>query len=128
MTTVIEGYYAGDDLDIERDVQDVTVTDPLVKAWLTIKTAPGVADPGSLQKVITTSQVVGSGQISQDGSVGNGDGTGSLVFELTKTDTATLGYVIRYYYDVQVKTNSSKIKTVDKGTITFLPGITDATT
>lgn len=128
MSTVIEGFISGDDLDLERDVLDVTITDPLVKAWLTIKTAPNVADPGTLQKVITTSQVAGTGHITQDGSVGNGDGVASLRFELTKTDTATLGHAIRYFYDVQVKTAGGKIKTPDKGTIQFLAGVTDATT
>lgn len=127
MSTVIEGFISGDDLDIERDVLDVTVTDPLVKAWLTIKTAPSVPDPGSLQKIITTTQVAGVGHIAQDGSAGNGDGVGSLRFELTKTETATLGHAIRYHYDVQVKSASTKIKTVDSGRIQFLPGVTDAT-
>ena len=128
MSTIIEGYVAGDDLDIERDVTDVTPTDPLVKAWLTIKTSPSVLDASAtIQKVITTSQVVGTGQIAQDGSVGNGDGVASLVMELTKADTALLGYAVRYVFDIQCKTNSGKIKTVDQGTILFSRGVTDAT-
>ena len=129
MSTVIEGFISGDDLDIERDVLNVTVTDPLIKAWLTIKTAQsGIADPGTLQKIITTTASAGTGHIVQSGSAGNGDGTASLRFELTAANTAALGHAIRYFFDVQVKTGSGKIKTVDKGTILFDPGYTDATT
>ena len=127
MSTVIEGFYAGDDLNIEHDVENVTITDPLVKAWLTIKTSPSVADPGSLQKIITTTPVAGTGHIVQDGSQGNGDGTASLRFELTRTETATLGSSIKYHYDIQCKTQGAKIYTPEKGTIVFLRGVTDAT-
>lgn len=128
MTTLIEGFIAGDDLDIERDVTGVTITDPLVKAWLTIKTSSSVADPGTIQKVITTSLVVGTGQITQDGSEEDGNGTASLLFQLTAANTTTLGTSIRYYYDVQVKTSSGKIYTADVGRIQMSVGYTDATT
>lgn len=127
MNTVIEGYFAGDDLDIERDVVDVTVSDPLIKAWLTVKTSATDPDPGVVQKIITTTPITGVGQIAQDGSVNNGNGTASMRFELTKTDTAALGSTVRYYYDVQVKTSAGKIYTPDEGFISFVRGVTDAT-
>lgn len=127
MSTVIEGFYAGDDLNLEHDVENVTTTDPLTKAWLTIKTAPAVPDPGTLQKIITTTPVAGTGHIAQDGSPSNGDGIASLRFELTKTDTASLGSSIKYHYDIQCKTAGGKIYTPEKGTIVFLQGVTDAT-
>lgn len=129
MTTIIEGYVAGDDLDIERDVTGITVTDPLVKAWLTIKTSASVLDASAtLQKIITTIQVIGTGQITQDGSDTNGNGTASMVFNLTAVDTALLGTADRYFYDVQVKTLSGKIYTPDSGSIKMVRGYTDATT
>ena len=129
MSTVIEGYIAGDDLDIERDVTGVTTTDPLVKAWLTIKTSPSVLDASaSLQKVITTSAVPGVGGIAQDGGVSNGDGTASMTFQLTAAETLALGTTIKYFYDVQVKSTSGKIYTPEQGRLTFLRGLTDATT
>jgi hypothetical protein len=129
MSTIIEGYTAGDDLDIERDVTGITVTDPLVKAWLTIKTSASVLDASAtLQKIITTVQVIGTGQITQDGSVTNGNGTASMVFNLTAVDTALLGITLRYFYDVQVKTSSGKIYTPDKGSIKLDRAYTDATT
>lgn len=128
MTTIIEGYVAGDDLDIERDVTDVDVTDPLTKAWLTIKTAASVLDAAAtLQKVITSNSVPGTGQITEDGSESQGDGTATLVFQLTAANTAALGTAIRYHYDIQVKTSSGKIYTFEIGRLQFTPGYTDAT-
>ena len=119
-------YTAGDDLDCERDVTDITVTDPLVKAWLTVKTTPSAADPGTLQKIISTALVVGVGQIAQDGSEQDGNGTASLLFQLTAADTSALGASRTYHYDVQVKTQSGKIHTPEKGTLRLQAGITDA--
>lgn len=127
-TTIISGYVAGDDLDLERDVTNVTPSDPLTKAWLTIKTSASVLDASAtLQKVITTAQVVGTGHITQDGSEENGNGTASLLFQLTAANTTTLGVTQRYYFDIQTKTNSGKIATVERGTIQFMQGYTDAT-
>lgn len=136
MTTFIEGYVSGDDLDIERDVTGVTVSDPLIKAWLTIKTSASVLDASAtIQKIITTIAVVGVGQIAQDGSALSGNGTASMIFNLTAADTTLLGYLLRYYYDVQVKTLSGKIYTLTDpdtgqtaGQIQLRRGYTDATT
>lgn len=124
------GYYAGDDIAIQRDIENVTVTDPIVQAWLTIKKNPTDADPGQLQKVIT-STLSAAGQITADGSVSDGNGTASVVFFLTAADTLGLGVQL-WYYDVQVKTTAGKIYTAtpsepDKGRIRLLRGVTDAT-
>jgi hypothetical protein len=126
VSTDITGYFAGDDLDIQRDVTGVISSDPLVKAWFTVKVYLTDADPGALQKVITTAQVVGVGQITQDGSVGNGDGTASLLFQCTAAETLTLGWSRTYNFDVQVKTGSGRIFTVDSGTLTLLERATAA--
>lgn len=128
MTTIIEGYFAGDDLDIERDVTDVDTADPLIKAWFTIKTSPSVLDASaSLQKIITAAAVTGTGQITEDGSEAQGNGTATVVFQVTAAQTSTLGYATKYYYDIQVKTTSGKIYTTEVGRIQFKPGYTDAT-
>ena len=135
MTTFIEGYVSWDDLQIERDVSGVDTSDALIKAWLTIKTSASVLDPGTLQKIITVNAVQGTGQITEDGSASQGNGTASLVFQLTAADTALLGYAQRYFYDVQVKTAAGRIYTYTDpdtgqtaGQIEFRRGYTDATT
>jgi len=127
MTTMIEGFVAGDDLDIQRDVTLVTPSDPLVQAWLTVKTSRAVADPGSLQKVLTITAVPGVGQITQDGSPTDGNGTASLLFQLTAADTTSLGTSVRYVYDIQVKTAGAKLYTTEQGRLQFSPGVTGAT-
>lgn len=80
-----------------------SAADPLVKAWLTFKTDLSVADPGSLQKSVTASNVAGTGQITDTGST---DGIATIRFDLTATDTAGLS-PRDYVFDVKVKTNST---------------------
>jgi hypothetical protein len=120
-------YVAGDSISVQRDVTGVVVTDGLAEAWLTFKVNPTDADPGALQKDITTTQVSGTGQIAQTGAAGDGDGTGSLLFQLTPTETATLGAGVLYYYDVQVKAASGNIYTPEVGTMELAAGITVTT-
>jgi hypothetical protein len=127
--TIIENYFAGDDLQIEHDVTGVDTTDALIKAWLTIKTSASVLDASAtLQKIITVNAVQGTGQITENGSELQGNGTASLVFQLTAADTALLGSSMRYYYDIQVKTATGKIYTTTTGQIQLQRGYTDATT
>lgn len=107
---VIEGFIAGNDVDIgPKAVAGVDPTDALVKAWLTIKNTVGDADPGVLQKVITTTLIPGTGQITQDGSSGQGNGTAQVLFQLTAADTTTLGATRRYVFDIKVKTAAGKL-------------------
>lgn len=108
----IENMVAGDDFDIQRDISNVTVSDPIVKAWLTVKASLSDLDAAAaLQKVITTALVVGTGHITQDGSEENGNGTASVLFNITAANSAALGTSIRYFYDVQAKSSSGKIYT-----------------
>lgn len=125
---LIEDQYAGDDLQLEHDTTGVDTADPIVKAWLTFKTAKSVADPGSLQKVISVSAVQGVGQITEDGSELQGSGTASLVFQCTAAETAALGTAIRYVGDIQVKTASGKVYTSGEIRLLLLADVTDATT
>jgi hypothetical protein len=62
----------------------VTASDPLVLAWYTVKANISDADPGVLQKKVTTSNVAGTGQITADGSAA---GTATIRFDITSTDT-----------------------------------------
>lgn len=92
---------AGADYPYEADCK-VTLGDGLENAWLTLKPYPegiDVADPGSLQKVITTANDVGTGQITDDGS---SDGTAVMRFDLTAADTTALG-ARDFAFDVKVR-------------------------
>jgi len=109
MSANIEGYVIGNDIDIERDVPGISLSDPVAIAVLTIKTSPVDSDAQKiLQKSITTTPVNGIGQIVQTGGTGNGDGTASLWFQITKAETLALGAAVRYYYDIRVFTAANK--------------------
>jgi hypothetical protein len=126
--TQISSYFAGDTLDVTRTVNSVPTTDALVKAWFTAKATLFDADPGIVQKVITTVNVAGVGQITQDGSPASGNGTGTLVFNLLAADTALLTPGHAYAFDVKVKLASGKLYTVDVGSVIMLAKVTTATT
>lgn len=124
LTGTITGIAAGDDLDVTRTVTSVPATQTLTKAWLTIKTTITDADPGLAQKAITTTSVPGTGQITDAGS----SGTGSLLFQLTGTDTLAIPTSAWLYYDIKVKTSASKIYTVEQGRYYAVPRVTTTTT
>lgn len=94
---------SGADYAYEADFAG-TAADPLVQAWLTLKPYPegiNAADPGSLQKIVTTSLVAGVGQITADGAATGGAAT--ILFLLTAVNTTGLGQR-DYVFDVKVKT------------------------
>lgn len=121
-------FTAGDNLQVERDVTGVPTGDPLVKAWMTFKVDASVLDASAtLQKIITVNAVQGTGQITQNGSELQGNGTATTIFQLTAADTALLGSERTYFWDIQAKTVAGDIYTPDKGSIKLDQGYTDAT-
>lgn len=91
----------------------VDPADPMIKAWLTLKNYPeglAAADPGALQKVVTTTDVPGVGQVSAPGY----DGNGLVRFDLTATQTRALGQR-DFAFDVKVQTAAGKEFYVARG-------------
>lgn len=127
LNNVIAGVVQGDDLEVRRTVPGLPSGQTATEAWFTLKADPSAIDPGVLQKVITTSNNPGTGQIEKDGSVGNGNGVCELRFDLTAANTAALTAGLTYYYDVQVKTSAGKIYTAETGTIVLNRQITLST-
>ena len=121
-TGIIQGFAAGDDVDITRTVTGVPATQTLTLAWLTLKTNVADVDPGLLQKAITSSPSAGVGQITDIGA----SGTGTVLFQLTGTNTLALPSGTKIYYDVKVKTSAGKIYTVEQGRYYATPRITTA--
>lgn len=80
----------------------VNVGDGLVKAALTYKANLADADPGALQKIVTTSNVAGTGQITDDGST---DGQAVIRFDITGTNSLAMS-TRDYWFDVACKTAS----------------------
>lgn len=119
----ITGFVAGDDLEVRRGVTEVPSA--LDKAWLTIKRHDNEADAQAiLQKVITTADVPGTGQIEDDGG---GDGEATVRFDFTDADTLLLGGA-SFVYDIKVKCSTGdKLYRIEVGTIQLTRGVTDAT-
>ncbi len=121
---IIAGYVAGDRLDIRRGVTNIPAGRSIVKAWFTAKLFKTDADPGLLQKVVTTAAQNGVGQITDDGA---GDQVGEVLFQLSAADTGTaLGPDRAFFYDVQLKFDNGDIATLVYGEISFVRGVTDA--
>ena len=122
-TGSISAVVAGDDLDVTRTVTAVPATQTFTKAWLTLKALITDADPGLLQKVITSGAVAGQGQITDTGA----SGTGALLFQLTGANTLALPVGIDVKYDIKVLTSAGKICTVEQGLYLAAARITTAT-
>src|SRR5262249_27096298 len=109
---------------VSRQVAGLNPVDPVVQAWLTIKAS--AADPDNvavIQKAIITT-VGAAGEIVDDGST---DGTADLYFILLASDTTLLVGGNTYSFDVQVKTQSGAIRTVEIGTLAPIGQITQST-
>lgn len=128
----IAGYVAGDKHTESRVVPSIPTGRTLTKCWFTIKKDVADADPGVLQKVIQTSTGAGIGTITDTGdgagSTGQPVGTGAFFFDFTPTDTGTtLGPGIVWQYDIQMLFDNGDVATLELGTISFIHGVTGAT-
>lgn len=92
-----------------------TPGDGLVEAWLTLKRYPEATDvaDGSapLRKIVTTTNVPGSGQITSDGAT---SGRAVIRFDLSAANTTALGQR-DYAFDVKVKAASGREFFVARG-------------
>lgn len=103
---------------------NVNAADPLVLAIITFKNAQSDADPGVLQKKITTSNVAGTGQISADGSTTSGAAV--CAFSFTAAQTAALSPQT-YEFDVVAKTASGARFPIAAGLVTVTMQTTTST-
>jgi hypothetical protein len=109
----IDGFTAGDDLQIERDVTDVPTGQTVAQAWLAIKRKASDLDSAAvLLKPITTSVVPANGYITNPSA-----GSAVLLFVLSGTETALLTEGVSYYYAIKVKTDQLIKKTIERGAI-----------
>jgi hypothetical protein len=120
--TKIRNRTAGDNWTIRRNVVRIPTGQTIVKAWFTVKLKLQDDDPGILQKIITSVNQAGVGQIEDAG----GSGTAIVRFDLTPADTVLFAPWQTYYYDIQVKTNLDHYDTSDDGTIIAKPQVTTA--
>jgi hypothetical protein len=119
----IKNFVAGDEKRIKRTYTSLPTGSVINKAWLTVKEKEADLDASAfVQKVITTS-VMASGQITDADTTG---GNLAMYFDLAKAETILAKLNFEYQYDIQIKKTTGEIHTLEKGTITFIRGITIA--
>lgn len=106
-----KGIVRGDQFSIYRTVRGLPSGITLTAALLTIKDAIATADPGLIQKSITSSNVAGTGKIEDTGA----DGIGKIRFDLTTTNTLLMNADTEYYFDIQVTLSDGSILTLERG-------------
>src|SRR5262245_50090472 len=89
---------AGDFRQIPWQINNIPANGSVSKGWITIKADPTTADPGLIQKVITTTLDTSKGQITNTGSVA---GVATGFFNLLSADTILMTPETPYYYDLQ---------------------------
>ena len=112
LSVVISGYVVGDDLEIRRTISGLP--SPIAIAWLTVKRYSEQEDTdAAVKKMITTTDVPGTGRIVEAGGVGV---DADLRFDLVPADTRLLG-ALSWIHDLQIELDNAKIYTVEIGTI-----------
>lgn len=115
----------GDDYDITREVTGIPEDDTIEEAWLTIKLTEFDDDEDAIiQKNITSAPAIGVGQVLDIGD--NSAKVGSILFQLTATDTGLLDSYTLYRYDIQVLTTAGKRSTREQGVLLPQGQITQA--
>ena len=107
------GIVRGDVFSIRRTINNIPAGRTLAEGWLTVKAAIADVDASAtFQKVITSSDVAGTGQVEDTGA----DGSGIIRFDISATNTLAMTAGTVYYYDVQVRLDNSDIFTLETGT------------
>lgn len=121
----IDPVVIGDDFTVRRIYTGLPTGISIDTAWFTVKTNESDPDLSALiQKVITPIEAP-SGHIVVATTSG---GYLEMFFDPTRLETVNAIEGTEYLYDVQVRTTSSKIFTLEKGNISFIRGVTSAST
>lgn len=112
LNSEIKNIVAGDNLDVIRTVGNLPGGQTLVKAWFTVRRRTTSAN-FTFQKAITTSVIVGQGQITDIGT----SGVATIRFDLQPADTVLLTFRKVFFFDIQVKTDLGRIFTPELGRI-----------
>jgi hypothetical protein len=120
----IKGIVIGDAFRVSRTYTGLPTGATIAKAYLTIKKSTGQADSAALlQKSITTT-LSASGQITD--ALTSSDGQIALYFDVSETESAN-AKPIDYVYDISVELSTGETHTLEMGTISFIKGVTLAT-
>lgn len=117
----IKNVVIADAFRIQRTYTGLPTGATIAKAYLTIKKSVGQADSAALlQKSITTT-LSAHGQITD--ALTTPDGQIALYFDILETESAN-AKAIDYVYDISVELSTGETHTMEIGTITFIKGVT----
>lgn len=113
----------GDDFRVRRTYTTLPPGVVITKAWFTVKRSEKQADVDALIRKVITIALTADGQITDADTAGGNLG---MFFDPNKGETINAKPDLEYLYDVQVLVSDGKIHTLEKGTISFIRGVTDA--
>ena len=126
-STRLKPLVRGDDWTINCDVKldgSPVALDVTYSAWMTFKEHFSIADASAILQLKST----GAGGSDAEAAFINNPRTGvtnRIQFNATNAQTAAMPNRLRtLYYDIQLKTPSGAIKTLDRGTITMVVEMT----
>ena len=120
----IKDFVCGDSLIVQRTVRRIPSGLTIAKAYMTVKTNEADVDGSALFQLSITSTSTSSGQITDTGA----DGTGTVRFTLSRTQTIALTPGTNYYFDIQIIASDGGLYTISKGRMVGLREITIAST
>lgn len=128
-SATITTFVAGDYKQIPWEAT-IPTNSQVTKAWLTIKENQTDLDASAtVQKIITTVLDTDEGHVSDSGAA---DGIAAGFFNILETESAVMTPDTPYYYDIQLlllmTDATTRIATVEKGTVQTIQGLTDAVT
>ena len=123
LNSIIDDLVVGSDLWIRRPITGLPAGVTLSQAWLTIKENSTQTDAQAIIQKSITSAATSQGQITDTGA----DTAGELLFYLIPLDTEKLDPCLIYEFDVKVKLSDGRYSTPEKGQITPVARITEAT-
>lgn len=121
LTQQITDMVTGDDYDFDLLVTDIPVGQAVVSGWLTIKRYSTDADADAVVQKNVGTTLTSAGQITISGVYTR------VYISLSSADTRLLNSAGEYVYDVQIRTDAGKNKTIDGGTIVAIQDITRLT-
>jgi hypothetical protein len=113
----------GDTKRITRTYTDLPTGSTITTAYMTVKKRDTFADAAAVVQKSITATVSSAGQVTDATTTG---GSIAMYFNMSKTETANFVAGIAYVYDIQVVLSGGEVHTMERGTMTWIRSITDA--
>ena len=123
LNDLIDGYVAGDDLCVQRQISGIPSEAPVVSAWFTVRDLDDFTASSIITQLQISTTSTLSGQIIDTGA---STGIAHVKFDLDKVRTRLIG-IVGYPWDIQIKLSDLRINTPYRGTIEAAAEVTQVT-